>query len=129
VAERVGRSKAAGFTLIELVILVAIIGILASIAVPVYLDFRKKALTVEARTGLRYIWDLEAAYYKENDVYSGDLAALGFELPGTKRYTYTVQANPTSFTAHAAANLDLDSDEDVWEIYSGSPESVHVMTD
>ena len=128
-AKRVGRSKVAGFTLIELMVLVGIIGILAAIAVPVYLDFRKKAFTIEARTALRYIWDLEKAYQKENDTYTGDLAVLGFALPGKKRYTYTLQANQTSFTARAVANLDLDPDNDEWEIYSSSPESARLATD
>ena len=118
-----------GFTMTELIITVGIIGILASLAIVVYMNFRNKAMTVEARVGLRQIWQLEKDYDKDHDTYSNDLNAINFKMVGTPRYTYSVTADTNSFTARAEANLDRDADLDTWEIYDTSPESIHLVID
>ena len=118
-----------GYTLIELVLTISIIGILASLAVAMYLNFRQKAMTVEARVGLNTIWRLEKDYQKDNDTFSGDLNEIHFKMVGTPRYTYSVVADTHGFTARAEANLDRDADLDVWEIYSISPDPAHLVID
>jgi type IV pilus assembly protein PilA len=54
-----------GFTLVELMIVVAIIGILAAIAIPNFLQFRLKAKTSEAKSNLGAIRSTEVAYFAE----------------------------------------------------------------
>ncbi len=57
-----------GFTLIELMIVVAIIGILASVAMPAFLKYIKRSKTTEALTQIRKIYDGEIAYFDVDHV-------------------------------------------------------------
>jgi type IV pilus assembly protein PilA len=80
--------KQEGFTLIELMIVVAIIGILAAIAIPNFLRYQAKSRQSEAKTNLGAVFVAETAYFSENSRY-GSFSEVGYALAGTtNRYTY-----------------------------------------
>jgi type IV pilus assembly protein PilA len=79
-----------GFTLIELMIVVAIIGILAAIAIPNFLTYQLKSRQAEAKTNLQAIKTSEVAFQAERGCYIG-IAVEGVAAPaaGTKTVPFT----------------------------------------
>ncbi len=116
-----------GFTLIELMIVVVIIGILAALAIPRFMKATTKAKQSEAKQLLKQIYTMEHSYRQANDTYGdlgvtinagagGQFPQIGVDVQTTARYTYTIAGNATSFTATANANLDDDPAPDTWTI-------------
>ena len=76
-----------GFTLIELMIVVAIIGILAAIAIPNFLRYQAKSRQSEAKTNLSGVFVSETSYFGERANF-GNFQQIGFSLAGAgNRYT------------------------------------------
>jgi len=71
-------TRAAGFTLIELMISVAVIAILAAIALPAYQTYIRKSRRAEAKTALLDLAAREERYYTVNNTYTTAAAALGY---------------------------------------------------
>ncbi len=71
------KKGAKGFTLVELLVVVAIIGILAAIAIPQFSSYRKKAYDSTAKSDLRNLVSAEEAYYADNQVYVDFSCTLG----------------------------------------------------
>jgi type IV pilus assembly protein PilA len=69
----------AGFSLIELMIVVAIIGILASIAVPNFQKFQRRAKQTEGKGYLAGIYSAEQGFRAEWNVFTTDLKCIGFK--------------------------------------------------
>ena len=65
-----------GFTLIELMIVVVVIGILAAIAIPKYSSVKEEANRAACRTNMRAIASAEAVYYGKYNRYSDQLTEL-----------------------------------------------------
>ena len=77
-----------GFTLIELMIVVAIIGILAAIAIPNFIKFQSRSKQSEAKANLKAMFTAQKAFFAEKDRYSTDVAEVGFLPERNNRYAY-----------------------------------------
>ena len=124
------KKLAKGFTLIELMIVVAIIGILAAIAIPNFVKFQCRSKQSEAKGNLKALYVAQESYRAEFDKYVTDCGAgcnigntndIGFAPKGSKiRYTYNdaTANNATQFTATAnpAAGFTAELASDQWTI-------------
>ena len=95
------RRRASGFTLIELMIAVAIVAVLAAIAYPAYLDSVWKAKRAEAKAAIFKALQAEERYYTQNNTYvaysgvapSGAFPVYSADNAGNSRYTIEVDGS------------------------------------
>lgn len=88
--------KPAGFTLIEILIVVAIVGILSAIAIPAYTDYVRRGAVVEAFGILGDFRVRMEQFYQDNRSYSNAGAACGAAIPGdTTRFTFVCALDTT----------------------------------
>ncbi|GAA4354066.1 prepilin-type N-terminal cleavage/methylation domain-containing protein [Angustibacter luteus] len=80
---KAAEDKDSGFTLIELLVVMIIIGILAAIAIPVFLNQRKKAVDTSIKSDLRTVANELETYYTDNQAY----VAVATNTAGTNKVT------------------------------------------
>lgn len=112
-------------TLTELLVVMAILGILILIAFPIVTPLFQKARSQEAKLNLTHLVGLQKIYYMEHAKYAANITDVGFEHNvlesegGKANYKVEIkEANETNFKATATAVKDFDGDGtfNVWEI-------------
>ncbi len=140
--------RTAGFTLIELMIAVAIIGILAAIAIPNYMRFQLRSKSGEGKINVTSVKTSEIGYYAEFGTYvacslspvatpgdtkqawvdNGGFDTIGWEPEGEVLFTYGVDVGPSGgppfemFVAEGLGDLDLDSELQSWGFVQPTPQ-------
>ena len=111
--------RLAGFTLIEVMIVVAIISIIAAFGIPSYTSYMEKTRRVEAKTILSEIAGEQQRFFTENNRFAADLTEMGYPtaamLSENGFYSASVTANTASsytITAAPVAGGAQESDSD-----------------
>jgi len=127
------HNRQKGFTLIELMIVVVIIGILAALAIPRFMAATTKSKQSEVKGILKQIYTMERTYRQQYNTYWGQgttanggaapnaFAPVGVELQTNALYTYTITtADATNLLVTGTCSiLDDDATLDVWTINDG----------
>lgn len=109
--------KEQGFTLVELMVVVVIIGVLSAIAMPKFSAMISKAKTSEAKQILNQIITLEVAYHYQNSNYlefdNVSVPQINFQLPTNAKFNYKFEDQGGGLgLATATENADLNGDGD-----------------
>ena len=123
-----------GFTLVELMIVVAIIGVMSAIAYPSYTSYMNKSGRADAKVGLARIADKQERYYLQNNTYATTTELLGLGTPpwitDEGYYSITIDdgADTSGFTATASALSGQAKDTDC-KTFSLSSTGLRTATD
>lgn len=114
-------TRVAGFTLIELMIVIAIVSILVAVALPSYQSYIQRSKRADATNMLTHIANLQIQYFMENRAY-GDVSDLGLLTTGCSGkvvsndgyYCVAITGTPTSYTLTATPfpNSSQEGDKD-----------------
>lgn len=95
-----------GFTLVELMVVVAIIGLLSAVAIPNFQKYQAKAKTAEGKLQLSAIYTAEVAFFSDFNIYHTCLAYMGYDPSNevSSRYYTTGFSSYTTIDANAFSN-------------------------
>ena len=110
------RKRFHGFSLMEVMIVVVIIGILAALSYPNLEKYLKRARQTEAKTNLSAIYTAQKIYFTLHQSYAEDINELDLSLVQGDPYTFTMEASTSTFKAQAEGNIDDDDALDIWTI-------------
>lgn len=82
------KNSQGGFTLVELMVVVAIIGILSSVAIPSFRKYQAKAKTSEAKLHLASIYSAEVSFFSDSDSYAQCLDSMGYNPSNSANQRY-----------------------------------------
>ncbi len=126
--------KLPSFNLQEMLIVLAILGILLLIALPNFMPLISKTKAQEAQIQLKYISNLQKQHQYLHSKYSADFDEINYEVPrtvlnnGNANYNYeVVEASVNTYKVRATAVVDFDGDGvfNVWEIDNeGNPKEI-----
>ena len=124
--------NAKGFTLIELMIVVAILAILAVVAVPAFIKYMRRAKTTEAIDQIDKLYKASASYYSAPQVKQGDGGKIQCQFPATQGMTPDVTAKKCCGGASDADGDDRCDvktsglwDTDIWSSLNFSMNDQH----
>jgi prepilin-type N-terminal cleavage/methylation domain-containing protein len=109
--------RSGGFSLIELLVVVAIIALLAAIGIPQFASYRSRAIDAQMKSDLRNAAVAMESYYTKRSIYPASVSEIaGYGFQPTNGVTLSlVIVSPTSYTLSAAkpggtqANYTFDS--------------------
>lgn len=119
------EKKLKAFTLAELLFVLAIIGALLSMMLPILLPLIAKTKSLEAQMQLKHVLQMEKSFFYVNSKYSNSMDEIGFEQgklvtqEGRANYKIEIiEASSKSFKAVATSVTDFDQDGtfNVWEV-------------
>lgn len=123
--KKVFSQKVDGFTLTEILVVLAIIGILILLVLPNQAGVVSSAKSLEAQSHLNQVYALQKNHYNIHSKYSNDLSQINYEPAklategGNANYRIEIiEASQSSFKVKATAVVDFDGDGvfNVWEV-------------